>query len=46
MEAAGTNSRSRAVLLRKLGWEATRGGTKEFLESIKDEVDYILQKEP
>lgn len=38
----GTNSRSRAVWLRKMGWEAKRGGNKEFLESIKDEVDYAL----
>jgi nucleoside-diphosphate-sugar epimerase len=38
----GGNSRSRAVLLRKLGWEAKRGGNREFIESIKDEVDYVL----
>jgi nucleoside-diphosphate-sugar epimerase len=38
----GGNSRSRAVLLRKLGWEAKKGGNKEFIESIKDEVDYVL----
>jgi len=40
----GGNSRSRAVLIRKLGWEAKRGGNKEFLDSIKDDVDYIIQK--
>jgi nucleoside-diphosphate-sugar epimerase len=39
----GGNSRSRAVLLRKLGWEAKRGGNKEFVESIKDEVEYVLK---
>lgn len=38
----GGNSRSRAVLLRKMGWEAKNGGNKEFLESIKDEVEYVL----
>lgn len=43
-QMTGGNSRCRAVLLRKLGWEAKRGGNKEFLESIKDDVDYILQK--
>lgn len=42
----GSNSRSRAVLLRKLGWEAKQGGNKEFLESIKDEVDYALAEDP
>jgi len=41
----GGNSRSRAVLLRKMGWEAKRGGNKEFIESIKDEVEYILSQE-
>jgi nucleoside-diphosphate-sugar epimerase len=41
----GSNSRSRAVLLRKMGWEAKHGGNKEFIESIKDEVEYVLQKE-
>lgn len=43
-QMTGGNSRSKAVLLRKLGWEAKRGGNKEFLESIKDDVDYIVQK--
>ena len=38
----GGNSRSRAVLLRKLGWSPRKGGSKEFIESIKDDVDYIL----
>ena len=38
------NSRSRAVLLRRLGWEAKMGGNKEFLESIKDDVDFVIQK--
>jgi hypothetical protein len=32
------------VLLRRLGWEAKRGGNKEFIESIPDEVDAILKK--
>jgi nucleoside-diphosphate-sugar epimerase len=39
----GSNSRSRAVLLRKLGWEAKHGGNKEFLDSIKDDVEYVLK---
>ena len=39
----GSNSRSRAVLVRKLGWEAKRGGKKEFLESIKVDVDHVLK---
>jgi nucleoside-diphosphate-sugar epimerase len=42
VQMTGSNSRSRAVLLRKLGWEAKKGGNKEFFESIKDDVDYIL----
>lgn len=42
----GSNSRSRAVLLRKLGWKPTRGGRKEFLESIQDEVEYALREDP
>ena len=41
----GGNSRSRAVLLRRLGWEAERGGNKEFDESIKDEVEYVLKNQ-
>jgi nucleoside-diphosphate-sugar epimerase len=41
----GGNSRSRAVLLRRLGWEAERGGNKEFIESIKDEVEYVLKNQ-
>lgn len=40
----GGNSRSRAVLMRKLGWSPKRGGNKEFIESIKGEVDYIVGK--
>lgn len=44
MRLTGTNSRSKAVLIRKLGWEAKRGGNKEFIESIPGEVDYVLQK--
>lgn len=41
---SGSNSRCRAVLLRKLyGWEARKGGIDEFLGSIKDEVDYVLK---
>ena len=39
----GSNSRSRAVLVRKLGWEAKRGGNKEFLESIKVDIDHVLK---
>jgi nucleoside-diphosphate-sugar epimerase len=39
----GSNSRSRAVLLRKMGWEAKHGGNKEFLESIKEDVEYVLK---
>jgi len=38
----GSNSRSRAVLLRKLGWEAKRGGSKEFLESVKVDIAHVL----
>lgn len=41
----GGNSRSRAVLVRKLGWSPKRGSNKEFIESIKGEVDYILGKQ-
>ena len=44
MRFTATNSRSKAVLVRKLGWEAKRGGNKEFIESIPGEVDYVLQK--
>ena len=40
----GGNSRSRAMLLRKLGWEAKMGGNKEFLESLKDDVDFVIKK--
>jgi len=40
----GGNSRSRAVLLRKLGWSPKKGGNREFIESIKGEVDHILGK--
>jgi nucleoside-diphosphate-sugar epimerase len=40
----GGNSRSRAVLVRKLGWWPKRGGNKEFIESIKGDVDYVLGK--
>jgi nucleoside-diphosphate-sugar epimerase len=39
----GSNSRSRAVLVRRLGWEAKRGGNKEFLESISVDVDQVLK---
>lgn len=44
LHMTGWNSRSRAVLLRRLGWEAKMGGNKEFLESIKDDVDFVIQK--
>jgi len=40
----GSNSRCRAVLVRKLGWEAKRGGNKEFLESIKvHDINHVLE---
>jgi nucleoside-diphosphate-sugar epimerase len=39
----GGNSRSRAVRLREWGWEPKRGGTKEFLESIKDDVEHAVK---
>jgi nucleoside-diphosphate-sugar epimerase len=38
----GLNSRSRGVKLRALGWEPKKGGKKEFLESIKDDVDHVI----
>lgn len=44
MNWTGGNSRARAVLLRNLGWEAERGGNKEFVESIKADVEYVLSK--
>jgi nucleoside-diphosphate-sugar epimerase len=40
----GGNSRSRAVLVRKLGWSPKMGGNKEFVDSIKGDVDYVLGK--
>ena len=43
MPGTGGNSRSRAVLVRRLGWEAKRGSNKEFLKSIRDDVEHILK---
>jgi hypothetical protein len=43
MTGLTSNTRSRAVKARKLGWKPVHGGLKEFLDDAVESVDYVLK---